>query len=74
MVNYKYRDLVDELLAGQDLVREARDNKKEADKTGLVRTFSAIKFYSSHKNNFTLSQREGLDLLVEGFSNICSIR
>ena len=72
MVNYEYRDLVDELLAGQDLVREFYDKKEAADKTGLVRTFSAIKFYNSHKNNFTLSQREGLDLLIQGISNICS--
>lgn len=72
MVNYEYRDLVNELLKGQDLIRETCENQEPVNTIKLSRTFKAINFYSTHKNNFSPKQREGLDLLVQGISNLCS--
>ncbi len=72
MVNYEYRDLVHELLKGQDLVREAHEKNESVNTIKLARTFKAINFYGSHRSNFTVEQRKGLDLLVQGISNICS--
>ncbi|VVB82718.1 Uncharacterised protein [uncultured archaeon] len=70
MVNYEYRDLVEELIKGQYLVRESP--RKEIDSNELMKTFNAIIFYNSHKRNFNSEQREGIELLIGEFSKSCS--
>ncbi|MEK6913049.1 MAG: hypothetical protein AABW47_00050 [Nanoarchaeota archaeon] len=68
MVNYEYRDLVHELLAGQDLIRECSETGEEVDFSKLIRTTRAINFYRTHKEKYTLEQRTGITLLIQGIN------
>jgi hypothetical protein len=80
MTNYNYRDLVEELLNGQEVLNNhpeyAKDPEYEQklsweEKTTIKRTMQAVRFYFFNKRDFNKDQVRGIDSLVQGFFAPC---
>ncbi len=74
MVNYDYKDILEEMLNANQVIFEHKDESIPYDfkeKEQLNHAIRAASFYDNNKDKFSKDQRQGIEPFVRGFVDYC---